>query len=78
MESKCNAMMVAKFGQTVDLEKLETVTVNRTIEELKDRLRQTEAECAEQLAKCDVSENCHNPHGHLSVPDSLLAPRKVW
>ena len=48
-------MMVAKFGRTVDMEKLETVTVNRTIEELKEKLRQIEMMCAEELQKYDVS-----------------------
>ncbi|XP_076438307.1 cilia- and flagella-associated protein 44-like isoform X2 [Babylonia areolata] len=53
MEARCDGMMVAKFGCTVDMEKLETVTVNRTIEELKEKLRQTELMCAEELAKYD-------------------------
>ena len=51
-------MMVAKFGRTVDMEKLETVTVNRTIEELKEKLRQIELMCAEELRKYDVSCVC--------------------
>lgn len=50
-------MMAAKFGQIVDLEKLETVTVNRTIEELKEKLQQIETECATELHKMDVSRN---------------------
>ncbi|KAK7105366.1 cilia- and flagella-associated protein 44-like [Littorina saxatilis] len=53
MEGKCDAMMVAKFGCTVDMEKLETVTVNRTIEELKEKLRQIEMLCADELVKWD-------------------------
>ena len=55
MEERCNAMMVAKFGVIVDMEKLETVTVNRSIEELKEKLRQTEFLCAQELRECDVS-----------------------
>ena len=48
-------MMVAKFGRPVDLEKLETVTVNRQQEELKEKLRQYEILCSNELVKWDVS-----------------------
>ena len=43
-----------KFGQIVDLEKMETVTVNRAIEELKEKLRLTEIECSQELRAYDV------------------------
>ena len=55
MEEQTNEMMVAKFGRTVDLEKLETITVNRAIEELKEKLRMTEIQCSEELVEWDVS-----------------------
>jgi hypothetical protein len=55
MDELCNGMMIDKFGVIVDMEKLETVTVNRAIEELKEKLRQTEMLCAEELARYDVS-----------------------
>ena len=44
-----------KFGRLVDLEKLETVTVNRTVEELKEKLRQQESKSATEIAKWNVS-----------------------
>ena len=55
MEEQTNEMMVAKFGRTVDLEKLETITVNRAIEGLKEKLRMTEIQCSEELVEWDVS-----------------------
>jgi len=48
-------MMVAKFGCIVDIEKLETVTVNRAIEELKEKLRMTEIQCSEEVVEWNVS-----------------------
>lgn len=54
MEETCNKMMVQKFGQVVDLEKLEQVTVNRQIEELKEKMRVTEIECESVLHEWDV------------------------
>ena len=55
MEEQCNELMVGKFGRIVDLEKLETITVNRTIEELKEKMRNTEMKCSEELSRFDVS-----------------------
>ncbi|XP_021372219.1 cilia- and flagella-associated protein 44-like isoform X2 [Mizuhopecten yessoensis] len=49
MESECDKLMVDKFGCIVDLEKLETITVNRQIEELKEKLRITEIQCSEEI-----------------------------
>lgn len=48
-------MLMLKFGRLVDLEKLETVTVNRTLEELKEKLRQQESKSAAEIAKWNVS-----------------------
>ena len=36
LEQKCKDMMMMKFGRMIDLEKLEGVTVNRNLEELKE------------------------------------------
>jgi len=47
-------MLMLKFGRLVDLEKLETVTVNRTVEELKEKLRQQESKSAAEIAKWNV------------------------
>ncbi|CAH1796965.1 unnamed protein product [Owenia fusiformis] len=51
MEEQCDQMMMLKFGRIVDLEKLETVTVNRNIEELKEKLRQNEIFCSNDVQK---------------------------
>lgn len=48
-------MQMLKFGRLVDLEKLENVTVNRTVEELKEKLRQAEYESAMEIGKWEVS-----------------------
>ena len=55
MEDSCNKMMMQKFGRVVDLEKLEQVTVNRNIEELKEKLRQNEVKCSSEMMKWQVS-----------------------
>ena len=47
-------MQMLKFGRLVDLERLENVSVNRTAEELKERLRQQELQNANDLAKWEV------------------------
>lgn len=47
--------MMAKFGCIVDLEKLETITVNRNIEELKEKLRLTEITNSEEISDWIVS-----------------------
>ncbi|XP_033757971.1 cilia- and flagella-associated protein 44-like isoform X3 [Pecten maximus] len=49
LEGECDKLMIDKFGCIVDLEKLETITVNRQIEELKEKLRITEIQCSEEL-----------------------------
>ena len=54
MNEQCNTMMVDKFGRVVDLEKLETVTVNRQIEELKEKLRVAEIQCSNEIVKWNV------------------------
>ena len=46
--------MKLKFGRIVDLEELEQVTVNRQVEELKEKLRLTEIECSEDLKRYEV------------------------
>lgn len=56
LDEKVKNMMMLKFGRLVDLEKLETVSVNRTVEELKEKLRQQEVKAAKDVAKWDVSE----------------------
>ena len=55
MQSSCNTMMTDKFGRIVDLEKLETVTVNRNVEELKEKLRDNETQYSKELQSWTVS-----------------------
>ena len=43
-----------QFGRIVDLEKLETVTVNRNIEELKEQVRRQESKNAREASKGQV------------------------
>merc|ERR1711894_552913 len=49
-EEQTNKMMLQKFGRIVDLEKLETVTVNRQVEELKEKLRVNELTCSNEIS----------------------------
>ncbi|XP_078590601.1 cilia- and flagella-associated protein 44-like isoform X5 [Branchiostoma floridae x Branchiostoma japonicum] len=51
LEEKCHTMMMLKFGRVVDLERLESLRVNRNIEELKEKLRANELKSAANLAK---------------------------
>lgn len=44
-----------KFGRLVDLEKLETISVNRPAEELKEQLRAHEFSNAREIAMWEVS-----------------------
>ena len=55
MEEQTNKMMLQKFGRIVDLEKLETVTVNRQVEELKEKLRVNELTCSNEISGWEVS-----------------------
>ena len=47
-------MLMLKFGRLVDLEKLETVTVNRTVEELKGKITTAgvEKRCGDRQMEC--------------------------
>ena len=53
LSSECDQMMLLKFGRTVDLERLEMVTVNRLLEELKEKYRQTELFCDREIQQWD-------------------------
>ncbi len=43
-----------KFGRLVDLEKLETVSVNKLAEEIKEQLRTQEFASAKEIASWEV------------------------
>lgn len=55
LEEKVKSMQMLKFGRLVDFERLENVSVNRSAEELKERLRHQESQNARELTKWDVS-----------------------
>lgn len=66
MEGTCEEEMILKFGRIVDLEQLEQVTVNRQVEELKEKLRITEIECSDDLKRWEV-----NNFFNFSMPLSI-------
>ena len=76
MEEQCNELMVGKFGRIVDLEKLETITVNRTIEELKEKMRNTEMKCSEELSRFDVSVKLGLKYVILYKLETITAPSR--
>ena len=49
LEQKCKDMMMMKFGRMIDLEKLEGVTVNRNLEELKEKMRMNDVKHARRM-----------------------------
>nr|CAB3230210.1 WD repeat-containing protein 52-like [Phallusia mammillata] len=51
LEEKCEQAMMLKFGRIVDLDKLNSVTVNKNVEELKEQVRLNEVKNARQLLK---------------------------
>ena len=55
LSGECDQMMLLKFGRTVDLERLEMVTVNRLLEELKERYRQTELFCDKEIGQWEAT-----------------------
>jgi len=54
LKDECEKLMISKFGRIVDLEELDTVTVNQQLEEVKDRLSVAEAERAADLRMWNV------------------------
>ncbi|KAJ8375460.1 hypothetical protein SKAU_G00060400 [Synaphobranchus kaupii] len=54
LEERCEAMMMAKFGQLVDLEALQTLSGNRVVEELKNDSKIKEAQHTNELKHCKV------------------------
>merc|ERR1712048_1267581 len=53
LADKVEQIQLLKFGRLVDLEKLETVLVNRAAEELKEKLRLQEKESAKEISEWD-------------------------
>ena len=49
LKDDCDATMTAKFGRIVELEELETITVNQPLEEVKDQLSAAESDRAADL-----------------------------
>uniref|UniRef100_H2XMH5 DUF4201 domain-containing protein n=1 Tax=Ciona intestinalis TaxID=7719 RepID=H2XMH5_CIOIN len=51
LEEKCEHMMMLKFGRIVDLDKLDSVTINKNVEELKEQVRRQEVKNTKELLK---------------------------
>uniref|UniRef100_A0A3Q2YUF6 Uncharacterized protein n=1 Tax=Hippocampus comes TaxID=109280 RepID=A0A3Q2YUF6_HIPCM len=54
MEKLCNQLMMRRFGREVDLEVLQTLSGNRTVEELKQEKLLQEAAYAKEIQQWDV------------------------
>jgi len=59
LEDKVEQIQMLKFGRLVDLEKLETVSVNRVAEELKEKLREQEAKNVKEILSWDKNIHRH-------------------
>ncbi|XP_039256736.2 cilia- and flagella-associated protein 44-like isoform X2 [Styela clava] len=53
LEEKCEQMMMLKFGRIVDLDKLDSITINKTVEELKQKVHQNELKNSAKLLRLD-------------------------
>lgn len=54
LEEQCQQLMTMKFGRPVDLEALQTLSGNRTLEELKQEKLLKEAAYAKEVHHWDV------------------------
>lgn len=54
LEKQCHQLMMMKFGRLVDLEALQTLSGNRTLEELKQEKLLREAAYAKEIQQWDV------------------------
>ena len=54
-QDKVHQAMTLKFGRVVDLDRLGCVVIDRTAEELRDKLRKQEIQHSHQLADLQVS-----------------------
>jgi len=57
LKDECEKMMMSKFGCIVDLEELETITINEQLEETKDRLSTAETERTAELRLWNVRKS---------------------
>nr|XP_056714145.1 cilia- and flagella-associated protein 44 [Euleptes europaea] len=55
LEENCNQLMMMKFGRVVDLEALQTLSVNTNLEELKVKMMEKEQLYATELKKWDAN-----------------------
>lgn len=55
LKKQCNEMMMMKFGRKVDLDALQTLSGNRTLEVLKQEKILQEAAHAKKIKEWDVS-----------------------
>jgi len=66
LEEKCREMMMLKFGRVVDLEQLESLTVNKLAEELQRKIKEQEKLANKELTQLKVIfYNEHNQNCQL-------------
>ena len=71
-EERVQQAMRLKFGRVVDLDRLEGVATNRTVEELRAKLRTQEAQHTKQLADLQVSLTVQDTISRtVAVPPSV-------
>ena len=74
LKDECEKLMIAKFGRIMDLEELETITVNQPLEDVKDRLSIAEEERAADMQlwnvrKSSSSSSSSSSSLHLKRPN---------
>ena len=70
LNTECDQMMLLKFGRIVNLEKLEMVTVNRLLEELKEKYRQTEMFCDREISQWEIAIQQHKENITMLTRDN--------
>ena len=58
LESRCEHLMLIKFGKLVDLEALQTLSGNRSLEEMRQESRIREVDYIQELKAWEVSHSC--------------------
>ncbi|XP_064412807.1 cilia- and flagella-associated protein 44 [Latimeria chalumnae] len=86
LEEMCREMMMMKFGRVVDLEALQTLSVNRTLEDLRERLQLCEMDSCREIAQWEdkisvlkeLLRDVVREHTHkLEQMNSLLTCKKT-
>ncbi|XP_072513801.1 cilia- and flagella-associated protein 44 [Salminus brasiliensis] len=86
LEARCEKLMMMKFGKLVDLEALQTLSGNRTLEEMRQERRVREADYIQELklwqdkvadARLAVTEETREHTEHLLKLNSLMTQQKL-